>query len=125
MLLAVVVVAVEARAQPPAPSGAAPSSSAGLLSYHSPLGAYRPFTEESVIPWRDANDTVARIGGWREYARESAPAGSSEGPAPAGTGKDASRQVPARPGTPSPTPPAPPAGPATPVGPAGHGAHQH
>lgn len=38
--------------------------------YTSPLADYQPWTDEKVIPWTDANNTVGRIGGWRAYAKE-------------------------------------------------------
>ena len=31
---------------------------------------YKPYTDESVGNWKAANEGVARIGGWREYARQ-------------------------------------------------------
>jgi hypothetical protein len=40
-------------------------------SYRSPLEGYRPYVDESVTSWKEANENVGRIGGWREYARES------------------------------------------------------
>jgi len=45
----------------------------------SSFAAYRRHAEAEPIGWREANDTVARIGGWRAYAREAAAAS----PAPA------------------------------------------
>jgi len=33
---------------------------------------YRRFGDAPAVPWRQANDTVERIGGWRSYAREAA-----------------------------------------------------
>lgn len=41
------------------------------LSYKSPLAEYRKFVEQPVGSWREANDNVGRIGGWRAYASES------------------------------------------------------
>jgi hypothetical protein len=38
--------------------------------YQSAFGGYRPYTEEPVANWKAANDTVANIGGWREYAKQ-------------------------------------------------------
>lgn len=38
--------------------------------YTSPLADYQPWTNEKVMPWTDANNTVGRIGGWRAYAKE-------------------------------------------------------
>ena len=31
---------------------------------------YRAHRDVPVVSWKDANDTVTRIGGWRVYARE-------------------------------------------------------
>ena len=31
----------------------------------SPFADYRPLGEDNNTPWRDANDTVGKIGGWR------------------------------------------------------------
>lgn len=39
-------------------------------TYRSALAGYRSGAEATPVPWRQANDTVARIGGWRAYARE-------------------------------------------------------
>lgn len=61
------------------------------LQHRSAFDGYRRFADEQPINWRDANDTVKRIGGWRSYAREAAPGA----PAPAAPGASA----PAAPGT--------------------------
>ncbi|MBK5106040.1 MAG: hypothetical protein JJE42_17470 [Burkholderiales bacterium] len=42
------------------------------VTHASSLAHYRKLTEEPVISWREANETVSRIGGWRTYAREAA-----------------------------------------------------
>jgi hypothetical protein len=63
----------------------------------SPLRAYRPAGDTTVGSWKDANDTVTRIGGWRTYLREAtrpepAPAASpasAPASAPAGRARDA------------------------------------
>lgn len=43
-------------------------------TYLSPFADYRPLGEEENTAWKDANDTVGKIGGWRAYAREAADA---------------------------------------------------
>jgi hypothetical protein len=53
--------AARSPAQEPAPSSV----------YRSAWSGYRPFADEKVISWKDANDEVRRIGGWRAYLRES------------------------------------------------------
>ncbi len=40
------------------------------LQYVSPLRTYKPYADQPVESWREANDRVGRIGGWRAYARE-------------------------------------------------------
>lgn len=85
-----------AAAAQPAPPPAAPT-----LPYRSAFEDYRPWSDQPPASWKEANETVGRIGGWRAYAREAsgeaAPASSSE---------------PAAPGAPAPTgnPPPAPAG---------------
>ena len=76
-------IAPKAAAAVAAPSAAA-ASSAGPSSYRSAFEGYRPLTEQPVLPWRESNDVVGRIGGWQSYAREGqggAPAGTVEMPA--------------------------------------------
>lgn len=63
----------------PPPAGTAadpqnPASTVPAIAYRSAFAGYRAFTAEKAQPWRDSNDTVGRIGGWRVYARESQPA---------------------------------------------------
>lgn len=60
--------AVAAASAAPAPphSPAAPASS----TYRSAFEGYRGFKEETPVPWKRANETVGRIGGWKAYASE-------------------------------------------------------
>jgi hypothetical protein len=54
------------------------------VDYPSPIRSYQGFSEPTSAVWKEANDLVGRIGGWRAYARESRdgasvrPAGGSE-----------------------------------------------
>lgn len=41
-----------------------------VVVYQSVLSGYRAFQDEKVSSWQASNDNVARIGGWRVYARE-------------------------------------------------------
>ena len=75
------------------------------LVHQSSLASYRRMADDKSLSWRDANDTVARIGGWRVYAREA----QQPDPAPA-----------AKPAVAAPA--APPNQTAKPM-PAGHGGH--
>lgn len=55
-----------------------------LLLHRSALASFRHLGASDPLPWREANDRVGRIGGWRAYAREAnAPeAAASAPPAP-------------------------------------------
>lgn len=47
-----------------------PQAPVPALSYTSSLASYRALSELNVGSWRDANDRVGRIGGWRVYQGE-------------------------------------------------------
>jgi len=47
------------------------------LNYRSPFAAYQADKAEEPRAWRDVNDRVGSIGGWRVYAREAQPATST------------------------------------------------
>lgn len=66
-----------ARADNPDPLN--PQAAVPALVHTSSFAAYRRHAAAEPIGWREANDTVTRIGGWRAYAREAA----AESPAPA------------------------------------------
>lgn len=71
-------------------SRATPAQSDGLaspveLTYRSSFEKYQHFTDEKVGSWRDANDTVGRIGGWRAYAKEGQQAEPQGSSSPAST----------------------------------------
>lgn len=51
----------------------APTNTASVVSpfqYRSVFTHYHLFNEQPVLPWREANDDVEKIGGWRFYAKE-------------------------------------------------------
>lgn len=61
-------------AAPPAPLPAAPPTPQPL-AFQSAFQGYQRYTDDKIVDWKAANDTTARIGGWRAYAKEaSAPA---------------------------------------------------
>lgn len=88
-VLAVVASAVAAQtaAPPSTPTRAADPTHAQAevpaAQHRSAFAGYRRHTEAAPTAWKDANDTVTRIGGWRTYAREAAAPAAS---APAGRG---------------------------------------
>lgn len=101
ILFAVVVVVVVGAAGLSAPANAQggsnqtprdpgdPKAAVPPLRYDSAFARYRSNAEVEVGAWREANDNVGRIGGWRVYGRETisepkadeqpAAAGRSEG----------------------------------------------
>jgi hypothetical protein len=81
-LLPLIGVALSASAQQPG-SPSAPASAAAPAdgSFRSALEGYQPFTDQKLAPWRDANESVGRIGGWREYAKEAQGTASAAAPA--------------------------------------------
>jgi len=70
-----VLAAGAAFAQGKAPTGvetpAQPAGSGGI-TFQSALQDYQPFSDEKPVPWKEANETVRQIGGWRAYAKEAA-----------------------------------------------------
>ena len=60
-----------------------PSAPPAQLGYTSPLTGYQAYVDQPIQSWRDANDTVGRIGGWRTYAREARTAEPAKDTAPA------------------------------------------
>lgn len=90
-----------AMAQPvPAPSGNAPAAAPPALTYKSALEGYQPFADEKSVPWKEANETVYRRGGWQAYAKEASGSGATEAQAP----KDAAAVPAAQPGHAMPMP---------------------
>jgi high-affinity Fe2+/Pb2+ permease len=40
------------------------------VQFKSSFSGYVPYSEQSIESWREANDRVGEIGGWRVYAKE-------------------------------------------------------
>lgn len=38
--------------------------------YQSAFEGYQAYSDDKLLPWKESNDTVGKIGGWRVYARE-------------------------------------------------------
>ena len=72
--LSLALLAAVATAQTMAPSRADSTNTAlpAKLGYLSPISGYQPYVDQPVQSWREANDRVGRIGGWRAYAKEAA-----------------------------------------------------
>lgn len=115
-LLLIALLAAQAQAQPTAtttrPDPLDPKARVPAARYESSLGQVRRIGDDKPLTWRDANEAVARIGGWRVYAREA----QQPDPAPSTTPAAAPAQAPA-------SAPADTAKPA-PAGHGGHGGHK-
>ena len=53
----------------PVSATTAPASEKSVASA-SAFNGYKPYTDEPLGNWKAANDNVAQIGGWREYAKQ-------------------------------------------------------
>ncbi|WP_309678600.1 hypothetical protein [Polaromonas sp.] len=51
-------------------AGPASAQASAPPAFHSALEGYQSYTEEKTVDWKEANDGVGRIGGWREYAKQ-------------------------------------------------------
>jgi hypothetical protein len=81
-----------APAKQPGPDPADAQAAVPALVYKPPLANYRSLGDEAPADWRQANDTVRAVGGWRAYAREAArdpqaPANAASQPAPKAVAK--------------------------------------
>ena len=81
-LIALAGATLTAAAQPVRPDPSDPRAAVPPVAYTSPFSGYARVVDGKPVTWREANDTVARIGGWRVYARE-AQAPEATAPAPA------------------------------------------
>ena len=66
-LWSITLLASHANAQTTAP--ALPAAATAVPS-KSAFEGYQPFSDDKMTSWKAANDEVARIGGWREYAKQ-------------------------------------------------------
>ena len=84
-------------AEPARPDPLDARAAVAPVVYSSPFAQYRPFAVQPPGPWRDVNDVVGRIGGWKVYARE-----AQASPVPVPAGSAAPVAVPPAAGTPAP-----------------------
>ena len=125
-LSALSIAALTAQAQPAAKAKRLdpldPKASVPRPAYESSFSQYRPLGDDKPLSWREANDTVTRIGGWRVYAREAQQPDPVPASAPASTPASPPASPPASAASAKPASPPPAANPA-PM-PAGHGGHK-
>ncbi|OZB30358.1 MAG: hypothetical protein B7X60_16740 [Polynucleobacter sp. 39-45-136] len=67
-----------ASAQDAVVSSSSVKTIAESLQYTSVFKNYQPYSEEEIIPWKQANATVQKIGGWKVYAKEAAQADAAQ-----------------------------------------------
>jgi hypothetical protein len=68
---------------PTRPDPLNPAAAVPAAAHATALARYRSAADVKVGSWREANDAVTRIGGWRVYAREAAQPEAATAPAPA------------------------------------------
>ena len=66
-----------------------------LAPYQSAFEGYQRYGDDKLLPWKESNDTVGRVGGWRVYAREAQGAQALPADGPAGVATPADAVVPA------------------------------
>jgi hypothetical protein len=79
-------------AQPQAPASAAQGctpSAAAPCPYRSAFDGYRRHADQPLVPWREANDRVGRLGGWKTYSRDGEASGQASAPARSATAASA------------------------------------
>lgn len=55
----------------------------GPFVYRSVFEGYQRFADENVQSWKQSNETVRAVGGWRAYAKEAADVAGKDNTAPA------------------------------------------
>lgn len=84
------LLATAAQANAPRPDPLDAAAKVPPASYRSAFQGYRPYADAEPAPWRESNELVGRIGGWRTYAKEAqqpeAPASAPAKPASPSTG---------------------------------------
>ena len=109
-LLFTLLVAAHAQAQSPIPTRPDPldpKAQVPSVRDESSFAQFRRIGDDKPVAWREANDAVARIGGWRVYAREAQQPDTAASEKPATPAQD-------------PTPASAPAAKPTPSGPSVH-----
>ena len=90
-LLSSFTLAATCFAQTPAPSNVA--AKPGATPVRSAFEGYRAYNDEALSNWKAANENVARIGGWREYARQAQGEAGTAGTPPRPAAQEAKPSV--------------------------------
>jgi hypothetical protein len=95
ILLALIGVASAAPERPPRADPLDAAAAVPQAVHLSAFRSYRTYRDEAIRSWTEANDEVARIGGWRTYAREAAvPDAAAAPPAAAPASSPAAKPLP-------------------------------
>lgn len=81
LTLAVPLAFAQANSPSAKPDTKGASEATTLVEYKSSFTNYHPFVDQPTVSWREANDSVAKIGGWRAYAKESQQSEPQQSPA--------------------------------------------
>jgi hypothetical protein len=63
---------------PAAHAAEADAATAATAALSAPFAHYQGWRDEPLQDWREANDRVGEIGGWRTYLREAQPDGDGD-----------------------------------------------
>ena len=67
---AATLLAGHANAQTKAPAASSTHAVVPPAPFKSAFEGYQAYSDDKMTSWKAANDEVARIGGWREYAKQ-------------------------------------------------------
>ena len=65
-------------------AGTPAPQSVAAVRYQSAFEGYQSYGDDKLLPWKETNDTVGKIGGWRVYAKEAQGAQPAAAKDPAG-----------------------------------------
>lgn len=63
-------VAAQAQPMPSETNAKTATSSVSTLQYSSAISGYQGYKDQPVNSWKEVNDTVGKVGGWKVYAKE-------------------------------------------------------
>jgi hypothetical protein len=79
-LLMLGTAAAQSQARPSVPDPLNAEARVPAVIHRSAIASHRSAADQPVGSWREANETVNRIGGWRTYAKERAVDANSTAP---------------------------------------------
>ena len=67
------IAVAQGQARPSPDPAAGKKMDAPAVAYESPFKGYRKLEDQSVVSWREANDLVHQLGGWKAFASGKVP----------------------------------------------------